>query len=504
MKRVFQHPSEPQGGKKYWRSLDELAGTAGFEAALKREFPQGAEEFNGGEVSRRHFMKIMGASTALAGIGLSGCRRPEMHLVPFTKSAEWTIPGKALFYTSSRPTPRGYVPVIVSTYEGRPTKIEGNQFHPINSDGHGGTDLYTQASVLNMYDPDRARFFKEHNVESNEANFVKFLDKLVAAYSASQGDGLAFLMEADPSPTRERLRAAGQAKVCRRRRPGVFMSRSPATQVRSRDGRRSAPAPSCGPLLDKADVVLALDSDFLGAAEGTIEGIKGFSKKRRVDQPGEKMNRLYMVENRYTITGGMADHRLRIPASQVRAFAVQARGGDFATATGDATLGTYCADARQDQGAGDFPGRLGRGTGEGPRGQQGQGAGARRVRSSPTRGASAWGLDQFGARRARQYADVGIAADVSKPGVEDRASWRRTSRRRKSPRSSSSAATRVITRRPTWSGPSGSSLSRRWSASAITRMSPRIIARGLCPRRITSSTGATAAARTAPTWRCSR
>src|SRR6202522_3753728 len=101
MKRVFHHPPEPKDGKKYWRSLDELAATPGFAATLAREFPQGAEEFNGGEVSRRHFMKIMGASTALAGIGLAGCRRPEMHLVPFTKSAEWEIPGKFLFYTTS-------------------------------------------------------------------------------------------------------------------------------------------------------------------------------------------------------------------------------------------------------------------------------------------------------------------------------------------------------------------------------------------------------------------
>ncbi|MGA3172439.1 MAG: TAT-variant-translocated molybdopterin oxidoreductase, partial [Chthoniobacteraceae bacterium] len=146
MKRVFQHPAEPTGGKKYYRSLEELAGTPGFEAALEREFPQGAAEFHGGEVSRRHFMKIMGASTALAGIGLSGCRRPEMHLVPFTKSVEWVIPGKFLFYTSSMPAGRGYVPLIVSTYEGRPTKIEGNPYHPINGNSHGGTDLYAQSS----------------------------------------------------------------------------------------------------------------------------------------------------------------------------------------------------------------------------------------------------------------------------------------------------------------------------------------------------------------------
>ena len=334
MKRIFQHPAKAKGGKQYWRSLDELAETPGFEEELKREFPQGAEEFAGGEVSRRHFMRIMGASTALAGIGLAGCRRPEMHLVPFTKSAEWSIPGKYLFYTSSRPTARGYVPLIVATIEGRPTKIEGNPYHPINA-GHGGTDLYTQASVLNLYDPDRARSFKQNGAESNEKAFAAYLDQTIAAYAAKQGDGVAFLMEADPSPTRERLRALVTAKL-----PAA---RWCIYEPLGSDGAALADATGFGagvrtrPLLDKADVVLALDCDFLGSAEGTIEGIRGFTARRRVDAPGEKMNRLYAVENRYTITGGMADHRLRLPASQVGAFAAR-MAAEIATLTGDATL----------------------------------------------------------------------------------------------------------------------------------------------------------------------
>jgi len=333
MKRIFQHPSEPQGGKKYWRSLEELASTPGFAAALEREFPQGAAEFNGGEVSRRHFMKIMGASTALAGIGLTGCRRPEMHLVPFTHSAEWSIPGKFLFYTSSRPTPRGYVPLIVSTYEGRPTKIEGNPYHPIN-EGHGGTDIYTQASVLNMYDPDRARAFRQKGSISDESTFEKALDGLIAAYAGTQGDGLAIMMEENASPTRERLRAAVTAKLPKARwciyEPLAGGSTGAAEFIGFGQGVKARPQ------LDKADVVLTLDCDFLGS-DGNIEMIRGFTKKRRVDAPGEKMNRLYSVENRYTITGGMADHRLRIPASQVGAFALQL-AEQIATATGDATL----------------------------------------------------------------------------------------------------------------------------------------------------------------------
>ncbi len=155
---------------------------------------------------------------------------------------------------------------------------------------------------------------------------MKSLDQLIAGYSGKQGEGLAFLMEEDPSPTRERLRAAVATKLPKAR---WCVYEPLGDGERGRGGEhRFGPGVKLRPLLDKADVVLALDSDFLGSAEGTIEGIKGFTKKRRIDEPGRKMNRLYAVENRYTITGGMADHRLRIPASQVGVFARATGGGD--------------------------------------------------------------------------------------------------------------------------------------------------------------------------------
>ncbi|HJX24960.1 MAG TPA: TAT-variant-translocated molybdopterin oxidoreductase, partial [Chthoniobacterales bacterium] len=130
MKRVFQHPPESLTGKKYWRSLGELSDTPEFRDWLEREFPAGASELNGDDWSRRGFLKLMGASMALAGFGLSSCRRPEMHLVPFTKSAEWTIPGKPLFYATAMPRRTGAIPLVVTTHDGRPTKIDGNPLHP--------------------------------------------------------------------------------------------------------------------------------------------------------------------------------------------------------------------------------------------------------------------------------------------------------------------------------------------------------------------------------------
>ncbi|HWB57943.1 MAG TPA: TAT-variant-translocated molybdopterin oxidoreductase, partial [Chthoniobacteraceae bacterium] len=154
MKKIYQYPPEPKTGKKHWRSLNELSDTPEFRQWLEREFPAGAEELKGGEVTRRSFLKLMGASTALAGLGLSSCRRPEKHLVPFTKSVEWAIPGKPLFFATSMPHRNGAQPLVVTTHDGRPTKVEGNPLHPASM---GATGTFAQATLLDMYDPDRSR-----------------------------------------------------------------------------------------------------------------------------------------------------------------------------------------------------------------------------------------------------------------------------------------------------------------------------------------------------------
>src|SRR4051794_32563594 len=174
MKRVFEHPSELGGGKRYWRSVNELSDTPEFRQWLEREFPNGAAQMDD-EVSRRSFLKLMGASMALAGFGLSSCRKPEMHLVPFTKSAEWTIPGKALFYATAMPRRYGAMPLVVSTVDGRPIKIEGNPFH---SESNGATDAFAQASLLDVYDPSRSQRFVRRNKLSSRAEFEKYIAEL--------------------------------------------------------------------------------------------------------------------------------------------------------------------------------------------------------------------------------------------------------------------------------------------------------------------------------------
>src|SRR5512138_258484 len=144
-------------GKVYWRSLDDLSRTPAFHQWVEREFPEGASELSD-PLTRRHFMKIMSASFMLAGVGLagSGCRRPVEQIEPFGKMPENYLHGVPQYYATAMPSPGGAIPLVVKSHEGRPTKIEGNSLVP---DSNGGTDRYAQASILNLYDPDRASRF---------------------------------------------------------------------------------------------------------------------------------------------------------------------------------------------------------------------------------------------------------------------------------------------------------------------------------------------------------
>jgi len=333
MKRVFQHPPEPLTGKKYWRSLGELSDTPEFRQWLEREFPAGASELNDDEWSRRGFLKLMGASMALAGIGLNGCRRPEAHLVPFTKSAEWTIPGKPLFYATAMPRRNGAIPLVVTTHDGRPTKIDGNPLHAASG---GATDTHAQASVLDLYDPARSKYFREKGKISDRAAFEKYLEQSRSHWMANQGGTLAFLAEPNFSPTRDRLRNELQ-KVFPKMSwceydPLLSSAQAFATEIGF--GERSRLVPR----LDRADVILALDSDFLDCGQGDLELVRGFSARRRMSAAKDAMNRLYVVENRYTLTGAMADHRLRVAASQIPAF-TRALAEKMIAVTKDSSLG---------------------------------------------------------------------------------------------------------------------------------------------------------------------
>src|SRR5450759_4948854 len=203
-------------GRRYWRSLDELADTPEFKDWLHHEFPVGASEMVEDGTSRRHFLKIMSASFAFAGGAVlgSGCRRPEEKLEPFGQQPENYTFGEAQYFATAMPTRTGAIPLVVKSYEGRPVKIEGNALFP---GGNGGTDRYAQASILDLYDPDRARHFKKLDaggkmevVSRDEA--LKFLDELSKKLAETKGNGLWFLMERNTSPSFKRLKNLIQQK----------------------------------------------------------------------------------------------------------------------------------------------------------------------------------------------------------------------------------------------------------------------------------------------------
>jgi len=346
MKRVFQHPPAPTSGRRYWRSTDELADTPEFREWLEREFPSSAAQLNGDEWSRRSFLKLMGASVALAGFGVSSCRRPEMHLVPFTKTVEWTIPGKFLYYSTAMPRRNGAIPLLVTTVDGRPIKLDGNPLHPASN---GASDVFVQAAINELYNPLRAKRIAENGKTSTASAFEKYLVDL--RKKMGDGAGLAFLVEETHSPTRERIRGELEKMFPRMRwcvyDPLRSEAQNFATQVSFGDNLRLVPR------IERADVILALDNDFLDCGEGDIASSRAFSFRRRVSSAKDSMNRLYVVENRYTLTGAMADHRLRLPASQIPLI-THAIATRVATATKDAGLGSVLATLQVPVGAAQF------------------------------------------------------------------------------------------------------------------------------------------------------
>ncbi len=339
-KRIFQHPLESQTGKRYWRSLGQLKDTPEFRGWLQREFPQGASELDGGEVTRRNFLQLMGASVALAGLSLSACRRPLKSLVPFTKGVEWSVPGKALFFSSAMPSRGGALPLVVTTFDGRPTKIEGNPLHPVSK---GATNVWAQSSVLDLYDPQRSQNYLFRGEKSNSAAFYQALEALVSG--SKEGSSLAFLSDGVPSPTRERLRKDLLLKFPQAKwavyDPNGSVSEVEAVSIAFGSGYRVVPR------LDLADVVLTVDRDFLGV-EGDLSAVRDFASRRTVEKSGDakaRMNRLYVVENRYTLTGGMSDHRLRLAAAKAAAF-LKMLALEVSSLTGDASLGKMAAELK--------------------------------------------------------------------------------------------------------------------------------------------------------------
>jgi MoCo/4Fe-4S cofactor protein with predicted Tat translocation signal len=318
-------------GPEYWRSLEELAGSQEFREMMHREFPKGSSEWLD-SVSRRGFLQLMGASMALAG--MTACtRQPLEQIVPYVKQPEDLIPGRPQFYASATMLGGYASPVLVESHMGRPTKIEGNPDHPASL---GASDIFAQASVLDLYDPDRSQ---TPVYLGDTRSWRKFIDDTrtpLAGQKAVDGEGLRLLTGPVSSPT-----LAEQIRALLKMYPKAkWHQYSPLHRDNSLAGSMMAfgQAVETQYRLENADVILSLDADFLSPSfPGSARYTHDYAARRN---PDGKMNRLYVVESVPSPTGAKAEHRLSKRASEVEEFArtlaALVHGGGLAVGSGDA------------------------------------------------------------------------------------------------------------------------------------------------------------------------
>jgi MoCo/4Fe-4S cofactor protein with predicted Tat translocation signal len=298
-------------GRQYWRSLEELADTDEFRSFLNAEFPSEASRLESA-VDRRQFLKLMGASMALAG--MSACtKQPPEKILPYAKQPEELVPGEPLYYASANVQGGFATGVLVESHMGRPTKIEGNPDHPASL---GGTDAQTQATILALYDPDRAQTLTRAGEIRTWKEFSAAVTDLGTQLGGNRGDGLRILLPTFTSPTVEAQLAAIEARFP--------LARVHQWEAAGRDNARAGADLAFGEAVEarydisKADVIVSLDADFLYRGPGASRFARQFAARRR---PQGRMNRLYVAESDITATGSAADHRLALKPSELLAFA---------------------------------------------------------------------------------------------------------------------------------------------------------------------------------------
>jgi MoCo/4Fe-4S cofactor protein with predicted Tat translocation signal len=305
-------------GKRFWQSLEQLSETSEYREFLENEFPANAETKSEG-INRREMLKLAAASAALAG--LSACTKlPTEKIVPYVRPPEEIIPGRPLFYATSMPLAGVAAGLLVESHMGRPTKVEGNPEHPGSL---GGTDIFAQASVLTLYDPDRSQTVMLEGRISSWGTFATAMGN-ARAQLAPAGAGLRILTETVTSPT-----LAAQIRGLLAQFPEAkWHQYEPCGRDNEREGARLAFGKPVNTVyrFDKADVIVSLDSDFLSSGPGHVRYAREFSSRRAIQGPASQLNRLYVVESMPTNTGAMADHRWPQPAGNVK-YIAQALAG---------------------------------------------------------------------------------------------------------------------------------------------------------------------------------
>jgi MoCo/4Fe-4S cofactor protein with predicted Tat translocation signal len=302
-------------GREYWRCLEELAGKEEFYKFLTQEFPQQAAGWLDG-VSRRDFLKLMGASLALAGLNACRAAPIDEKIVPYVNQPEEIVPGRPLFFATAFPLGGIGAGVLVESHEGRPTKIEGNPNHPSSL---GSTDAFAQASILTLYDPDRSQVVRNAGRISTWSAFLTAVNDELEAERVVGGGGLRILTETVTSPT-----LANQLRQLLVKFPRAkWHQYEPINRDNVHAGDRLAFGAELNTIyrFDNADVILSVDADFLFNGPGSVRYARDFTDKRRVRQGKIGMNRLYALESTPSVTGSMADHRIALRPSEIASFA---------------------------------------------------------------------------------------------------------------------------------------------------------------------------------------
>jgi len=296
-------------GPRYWRSLEEVAATPEFAQMLEREFPRFAAEWPS-DVSRRNFLQLAAAGLGLAG--LTACtRQPIEKIVPYVRQPEELVPGRPLLFATAMPLVGRAVPLLAESHEGRPTKVEGNPEHAASG---GATSAIAQASVLGLYDPDRSQAPVYLGRAATWQEFDRQLGVVMGAQAGSGGAGLRLLTGPVTSPTE----AAAIQGLLASYPQAKWHRWDPLHEDRALAGSLAAFGRALDVRYDlaKADVVLALDSDFLVGGAGAVRYARDFAARRKVTPEASGMNRLYVAEASPSATGTMADHRLALRPSQ--------------------------------------------------------------------------------------------------------------------------------------------------------------------------------------------
>jgi molybdopterin-containing oxidoreductase family iron-sulfur binding subunit len=323
----------------------------GEDGSLAVEFPKGHVTTPPSDeallLSRRGLLGAM--ATTLAAVGAEGCRRPIEKIVPYTKMPEDVIPGVPSHYATVLQRRGDALGLVVECHEGRPTKIEGNEAHPSS---FGGADLVAQATILDLYDPERSTSPRKGGAAASWGDFEKEFGAKLATFDKDQGARLRLLMPPTVSPTVIRMRATLAQRFPKAR----VHTWSPVADSSAREGARLAFGQPLSAVYayDKARVILSLDSDFLQTESGSVRAGKLFAASRRLRQSRDAMSRLYVVEPARTTTGNSADHRLRLPASEIEGYAY-ALAGELAK--NGVALGAVEAAAAKAASAGKVPGK---------------------------------------------------------------------------------------------------------------------------------------------------